>query len=76
MIESGKCKSMDDISDCNSANMELSQTPYGIGKNFALFHPLDSRNTKKVKTKKPKTEMLSFYKQNRILVKLFQKKPK
>ena len=38
MIESGKCKSMDDISDCNSANMELSQTPYGIGKNFALFH--------------------------------------
>jgi hypothetical protein len=30
MIESGKCKSMDDISDCNSANMELSQTPYGI----------------------------------------------
>ena len=54
MIESGKCKSMDDISDCNSANMELSQTPYGIGKNFALFHehlfyPLDSRNTKKLK---------------------------
>ena len=37
MIESGKCKSMDDISDCNAANMELSQTPYGIGKNFALF---------------------------------------
>ena len=36
MIESGKCKSMDDISDCNSADMELSQTPYGIGKNFAL----------------------------------------
>merc|ERR1711971_603001 len=30
MIESGKCKSMDDISDCSSANMELSQTPYGI----------------------------------------------
>ena len=38
MIESGKCKSMDDISDCNSADMELSQTPYGIGNNFPLFY--------------------------------------
>ena len=31
-----------------------------------MFYPLDSRNTKKLKnykTKKPKTKMLSFYKQ-------------
>ena len=39
-----------------------------------MFYPLDSRNTKK--TKKPKTKMLSFYKQQSYFSQIVSKKAK
>ena len=39
-----------------------------------MFYPLDSRNTKKIK--KPKTKMLSFYKQQSYFSQIVSKKAK
>ena len=43
-------------------------------KSYLLFYPLNSRNTKKLK--KQKLKCWVFINKNRILVKLFKKKPK